>query len=153
MNIIFLDIDGVLRTHKSDSEWSALLGLPIPPIVFDRNFSNKAISNLNEIIHFTGAKVVITSTWRVQHSLEDLKNKFRARGFRGEVIDKTSVLYDRGEEIQEWLDTHDVNKYIVIDDTINDIIRHINPNRVVKCDPSIGLEDYSLVSKIIDILF
>lgn len=145
MNIIFLDIDGVLRTHKSDSEWADLLGLPIPPIVFDRNFSSKGISNLNEIIHFTGAKVLITSTWRVQHSLEDLKNKFRARGFRGEIreiIDKTNILYDRGEEIQEWLDTHDVNKYIVID----------HKHTTEAMDTSIGLEDYSLVDKIIDIL-
>jgi hypothetical protein len=28
-DIIFLDIDGVLRTHKSDSEWSEKLNTPI----------------------------------------------------------------------------------------------------------------------------
>jgi hypothetical protein len=139
MNIIFLDIDGVLRTDKSDKYWSSITGKAIPKIVFDRNFDKNAISTINEIIHYTGAKVVITSTWRVQHSLEQLKLIFKSRGFQGEIIDITNVGYSRGEEIQEWLDTHTVNKYVVIDDNIKDIQVHINPKRIIHCNPNIGL--------------
>jgi hypothetical protein len=39
-DIIFLDIDGVLRTHKSDSEWSEKLNTPIFKRT-DRLFSKK----------------------------------------------------------------------------------------------------------------
>lgn len=141
MNVIFLDIDGVLRTDASDRYWSEVTGQPIPKSVFDRLFSNHSIAILNEIVYITGAKVVITSTWRVQHSLEDLRNIFKIRGFRGEIIDKTNIIGNRGEEIQEWLDTHPVNKYVVIDDSVKDILIHINPKRVVKIESNIGLND------------
>jgi hypothetical protein len=141
MNVIFLDVDGVLRTDASDRYWSEVTGEPIPQSVFDRLFSSHSIAILNEIIYITGAKVVITSTWRVQHSLEDLRNIFKIRGFRGEIIDKTNIIGNRGEEIQEWLDTHPVNKYVVIDDSVKDILIHINPKRVVKIESNIGLND------------
>ncbi len=141
MNVIFLDIDGVLRTDASDRYWSEVTGQPIPNSVFDRLFSNYSIAILNEIIYNTDAKVVITSTWRVQHSLEQLRSIFKIRGFRGEIIDKTNIIGSRGEEIQEWLDTHSINKYVVIDDSVKDILLHINPKRVVKIESNIGLND------------
>ena len=141
MNVIFLDIDGVLRTDASDRYWSDVTRQPIPQSVFDRLFSSRSIAILNEIIYITGAKVVITSTWRVQHTLEELIQKFKIRGFRGEIIDKTNIIGNRGEEIQEWLDTNSVNKYVVIDDSVKDILIHINSKRVVKIDSNIGLND------------
>jgi hypothetical protein len=141
MNVIFLDIDGVLRTDASDRYWSDVTRQPIPQSVFDRLFSSRSIAILNEIIYITGAKVVITSTWRVQHTLEELIQKFKIRGFRGEIIDKTNIIGNRGEEIQEWLDTNSVNKYVVIDDSVKDILIHINSKRVVKIESNIGLND------------
>ena len=142
MNVIFLDIDGVLRTDVSDRYWSEVTGQPIPKSVFDRLFSSHSIAILNEIVYITGAKVVITSTWRVQHSLEQLRSIFKIRGFRGQIIDTTKIIGNRGEEIQEWLDdTHVVNKYVVIDDSVKDILIHINPKRVVKIESNIGLND------------
>lgn len=72
MNVIFLDIDGVLRTDASDRYWSDVTGHPIPQSVFDRLFSKESISILNEIIYITDAKIVITSTWRNQHDLNQL---------------------------------------------------------------------------------
>lgn len=151
MNVIFLDIDGVLRTDASDRHWSEVTGQPIPKSVFDRLFSNRSISILNEIIYYTGAKVVITSTWRVQNTLEELIEKFKIRGFRGHIIGKTNIIGNRGEEIQEWLDTNSVNKYVVIDDSVKDILLHINPKRVIKIESNIGLIE-SLFDSITDLL-
>lgn len=151
MNIIFLDIDGVLRTENSDRYWSELCNRPIPQSVFDRLFSKESISILNEIIYITDAKVVITSTWRNQHDLRELILKFGLNKFRGEIIDVTRILGSRGEEIQEWLDTHKVDKYVVIDDSVSDILRHINPKRVVEINPKTGLND-SYFEKIVDLL-
>jgi len=151
MNIIFLDIDGVLRTNNSDQYWSEVTGKPIPHSIFDRFFDKQSVSILNEIVHYTSAKVVVTSTWRVQHTLDELKHIFKIRGFNGEILDKTSIIGNRGEEIQEWLDTHPVNKYVVIDDNIKDILIHINQKRVIQCDPTIGLNS-KLFESIIDLL-
>lgn len=141
MNVIFLDVDGVLRTDASDRYWSEVTGQPIPKSVFDRLFSSRSITILNEIIYITDAKVVITSTWRVQHTLEELIEKFKIRGFRGHIIDKTNIIGNRGEEIQEWLDTNSVNKYVVIDDSVKDILLHINPKRVIKIESNVGLNE------------
>lgn len=141
VNIIFLDVDGVLRTDASDRYWSEVTGQPIPQSVFERLFSSRSITILNEIIYYTGSKVVITSTWRVQHTLDELKQIFKIRGFRGEIIDKTNIIGSRGEEIQEWLDTNAVNKYVVIDDSVKDILLHINPKRVIKIESNIGLNE------------
>ncbi len=89
MSLIFLDIDGVLRTPVGDTEWSVEDSLPIPQIVFHRKFSKKAVANLNEIISYTKSKVVITSTWRTKFSIEDLKSIFRRNKVYCDIIDFT----------------------------------------------------------------
>ena len=124
MNIIFLDIDGVLRTDKSDKDWSVRLNLPIPKRVFDRNFSPKSVSNINYITGLTRSKIVITSTWRTNFNLSELKKIFINQGIVGDVIDITTINgLNRGEEIQEYLDTHDIDNYVVIDDQVDDILK------------------------------
>jgi hypothetical protein len=49
-DIIFLDIDGVLRTHKSDSEWSEKLNTPIFKRT-DRLFSKNSVNDINYTIN------------------------------------------------------------------------------------------------------
>ena len=145
---IFLDIDGVLRTHRSDLEWSQLLGVPIPLSVYDRRFDKKIVSYINEIVGYTRAKIVVTSTWRVKHSLEELKQIFRDNGI-ADVVDKTDIGLNRGEEIEQYIHDNEIENYVVIDDQVNDILKHIPKERVIKVDPIKGFED---VDKAIDIL-
>ena len=153
MNILFLDIDGVLRTHKSDLEWSDKLGQPIPFSVFDRNFSEKSVNNINEIIAYTRAKIVISSTWKNKLSLKELQDIFIKQGIHGDVIDKTTSLQgSRGEEIYEWIYIHEPSRYIVIDDQVESILNYIPVENVLKTDPSIGFEDYKFVDEVINIL-
>ena len=75
ISTIFLDIDGVLRTYNSDLEHSKRLGVPIFRGT-DRLFDNKCVDNLNEIIYLTGAKIVITSNWRLRLTFDELKEAF-----------------------------------------------------------------------------
>lgn len=150
--IIFLDIDGVLRTHKSDLEWSLKLSAPIPERVFDRKFNPKAVSNINELISYTRAKIVVSSTWRTQFTLQELKDVFRSNGITGEIIDKTQIGLTRGEEIQDWIDHHGTKSYVVIDDQVKDILAYVDNRRVVKCEHSVGFEDSELLDKALDIL-
>lgn len=151
MDIIFLDIDGVLRTTASDIWWSDKLIQPIPDSIFKRRFSPTSVSLINQLVNITKAKIVITSTWKTFYKFEDLKKELFSRGLVSDIIDITPVLQNRGTEIQCWLDINSVNKYAVIDDNINDIIDHINPGKIIKCSPSIGFTEIEF-EKAIDLL-
>jgi hypothetical protein len=146
---IFLDIDGVLRTHKSDLEWSQYLGVPIPLSVYERRFDRKIVYYINEIVGYTRAKIVVTSTWRVKHSLEELKKIFRDNGISTEIVGTTGIGIDRGEEIEQYISENEIENYVVIDDQVNDILKCIPKERVIKVDSIKGFED---VDKAIDIL-
>lgn len=112
MKIIFLDIDGVLNSgeylyaHNCD-EWV-------------EQIDPDAVSLLNELVADTQAQIVISSSWRIARSLSEIKNYFKERGFMGDIIDVTPSNYrgetERGNEIQEWLDTHQVDSFVILDD-------------------------------------
>lgn len=147
INIIFLDVDGVLRTHKSDLEWSNQLNTPLLKGV-NRLFSKSAVDNLNEVIILTKAKIVVTSTWRINLSVEELNKIFKERGVIGEVIDKTGINFGgRGLEIKEWLDNNSVTNYVVLDDQVKDIVDEVD--NVIKVDSQNGFEEVDLVLDIL----
>ena len=52
----------------------------------------KSINELNRIIIETGAKVVISSTWRKQYNLNELRVLFSKAGFVGEILGVTRVI-------------------------------------------------------------
>jgi HAD domain in Swiss Army Knife RNA repair proteins len=124
MNIIFLDIDGVLNceefyTKRKNSD------LGTYPLC---EFDPFRIMLLNDLIAATDAKIVISSTWRLGRSTEELINIFREVGFVGEIIDCTPSLRHegclRGNEILFWIKEnedivgpyYDYKSYVIIDD-------------------------------------
>ncbi len=121
MKIIFLDIDGVLVTRNSIKY--QYINFPDETSI---RFSKKAVKNLNKLIRLTGAKIVISSTWRLFHSLEELQKIFVKQRIKGEIIsttsiDKATVEEDipRGQKIADWLEhKHDVKQYVIIDDDV-----------------------------------
>jgi hypothetical protein len=56
---------------------------------------------------------------------------------------------NRGEEIEQYISENEIENYVVIDDQVNDILKCIPKERVIKVDPIKGFED---VDKAIDIL-
>jgi hypothetical protein len=156
--IIFLDIDGVLRTHKSDLEWSKKLTAPVYRGV-NRLFDKELVDNLNEVIILTGAKIVVTSNWRIHLSLEELQKIFKDRGVIGEVIGKTGLghlkdgspipIGNRGLEISDWLGRNPAGKFIIIDDQVSDIINIFPSWRIIKVNPQVGFVE---VEKALDVL-
>ena len=129
MKIIFLDIDGVLNVHSIGSKYERDR--------FGHLFVQDFVDNLRFIIDETGAKIVISSTWRMA-GLEIMKELWEERGLPGEVIDITTNSYEivqegreefydrveRGHEIQEWIDSHSgIDSYVIIDDD-NDFLPH-----------------------------
>jgi len=106
--IIFLDIDGVLNViSQGHDEFGG---------IFHKHFED----NLRYIIESTNAKIVISSTWRM-NGLSEMQRMWKHRGLAGEVIDVTPYDEDRGlrcYEIQWWLEWNSdiVDNYCIIDD-------------------------------------
>lgn len=140
MKIIFLDIDGVLNYY----------GMPDNRLyLIDR----RAVETLNLLIEKTGAKIVISSTWRLLNSLAMIKSLLIEKGFKGEIVGKTPSINTngriRGDEIQAWLEEHpDVKEYVILDDDSD-----MGPlkGRLVKVDGKFGLLTDD-VTKAIEIL-
>lgn len=149
VKIIFLDIDGVLNHRQwiiNTSDLCSSNGLSdyemLDPI---------AVARLNQIIKVTDAKVVISSSWRMIHGINLLRNFLLLRGFCGEVIDTTPpilFLTPRRKDIKSWLRTAiDIDNFVIFDDESDASI----PGHFIKTDFETGLLDIH-VEKAISIL-
>lgn len=143
MKVLVLDIDGVLNSHLF-----LYPKVPHPPnIEFEGNehymFDPLAVARVNHVIEATGARVVISSSWRNGWTFERLKEILNEAGLIGEVIGITPTLPGlrrRGDEISQWLAEHpEVTKFIAIDDDADD--SDIMTNHLVKTSFYRGMQD------------
>ena len=103
MKVIFLDIDGVLNCKKTANPRKL-------PYVVDR----RLLARLKQLLEQTGAKVVLSSTWRY-----DPAGLFSAKHWGIPFIGITPDLpkRPRRDEIRAWLKKHPkVTRFAVIDD-------------------------------------
>lgn len=142
-NIIFLDFDGVVNTIY----WSQG-----PDGVYNQNafksghqeLNNKqAIGWLNELYNTIPYDIVVSSTWRLGMSVEELQQLLIKSGFHPDiqVIGKTPILHtERGEEIQQWIDENNfTGNFIIIDDDSD--MCHLK-HRLVQPNSYIGITIY-----------
>lgn len=73
MNIIFLDIDGVLNNWKEAKEHYEKTKRPY--ICFDWPFSKKSMKVLRRLVKQTDSKIVLSSSWRNTKKLEKFLEK------------------------------------------------------------------------------
>jgi hypothetical protein len=133
MSVIFLDHGGVLY-----------LGEPFGDKIL-RDFDAECVKVLNSIILETDCELVISSDWKTWTSIEQMSEFYKSQGILKSPIgftDKFVEYYDwnklpnqRSFEIINWLETNDVDKWVVLDDL--DMSNHID--NFIKIDPSIGL--------------
>ena len=142
IKVLFLDIDGVLnnkditRYHKGrpgEYAYGVFTG--------EDYFDPRCVQNLNTIIKETGAKIVISSSWRLLFDMETLTDFFVSQKIEGEIIGYTNRFSgERGHEIQEWLDRHEeVEKFVILDD--NTDMAHLT-DYLVKTTWESGLEEH-----------
>lgn len=121
MKVIFLDIDGVVNC------WDTKERAPSKCIGVEQ----RLIAHVKEIVDATGAKLVLSSTWRKDWAF-DLNNGIDWHYLRDEFAKQDLYFMDytpsrrdshRGEEIKEWLESteYDVKSYVIIDDEMFDI--------------------------------
>lgn len=125
MNLIFLDIDGVLNCQLFYEEQQRGVGSYI-----ENQICRERVSWLNSLCKDCEARVVISSTWRMGRTVEEIREIFLEVGATFDIIDKTPVLRDegyvRGNEIQLWIEKNieritglsyfDFHTYAIIDD-------------------------------------
>lgn len=112
MKIIFLDIDGVLN---SDEYFDKIKYLKIEGI--ESEIDRKKVKLLQEAVKQTGAKVVLSSSWRYTKRAKELK-EFLAQ--HETPIDVTPFLDNiRGEEIKKWLSQNkNIDDFVIVDDEV-----------------------------------
>lgn len=103
--VIFLDIDGVLSTHRT--------------LVLDHEgtFDPIGVRLLKKLLDKNDDWcIVLSSTWRMFSHPYGL---FKSHGITSIHRDHSTKIIDhhRGSEIQEWLDRHpEIEDYIILDD-------------------------------------
>lgn len=132
MRIIFTDIDGVLNPHCK-TKWSKI-----------------AIDQYNKLCRDFDLTPVITSTWRINHTKEQLQKIFTEQGIETPIYDYTPLIDqgDRGLEIKQWLDNNECENYVIIDDKVSNIVKYVD--NVIHCRSWIGLsrDEYEEISDI-----
>jgi hypothetical protein len=134
MKALLLDIDGVLNREDYDAEVPHDLLLTVHNQMrrFRRNdvylrlkwLLPEAVERLNHILDASGAKLVISSTWRLTTKQEELQIILEARGLSHTIFDvtpelphKMSEIVPRGKEIGAWLQANpDVTSFAILDD-------------------------------------
>ncbi|MDU0204361.1 MULTISPECIES: HAD domain-containing protein [Paenibacillus] len=86
LKVIFLNIDGVLVTTNS---------LTPSGKYFGHTFDKTCVQNLIEILNATGAKNIISSSWREGRTLVQLQSIFKANGLEDCVIDVRNHSYNK----------------------------------------------------------
>jgi len=148
--IIFLDIDGVLQGYGNGKRFERIDSVPalqkalsdkygvdyvacdkydIGAVYYDWN--PHAVSLIKKMLHATGARIVISSDWRL-HGLRRLKDFFRLHDLHEYVIDITGevrfeeararnkgpgFIDSRTFEILDYVEAHpQIKSFVAIDD-------------------------------------
>lgn len=109
--ILFMDIDGPMIPSRA-------FRLPNQTKIYSV-FDPCATSMINELIKLSGARIVISSTWR-KHGLDDCLDLFKTNGIDPTLLHpdwKTSCKLTRTQEINSWIQNHpEITHYVAIDD-------------------------------------
>lgn len=122
MKVIFLDIDGVLNSDEYIDRAKNSQGI-------ERHIDIDKVKLLKKAIDETGAKTVLTSSWRNSNDIGPLRELLAKYEIYFDVT--PFINWERGLEIKQWLLEHNrVEDYIILDDEIYDsfdkeMLRHL----------------------------
>lgn len=116
MKVIFLGVDGVLNYRGCKSRCKGFLGV-----------EPEKVALLKQIVDATGAKIVLSSTWRLGYNKDQksyhgfrrhLEKRLNEHGLSVYDVTEDIGAYKRGAEIRLWLAQHrkDIERWVVLDD-------------------------------------
>lgn len=130
--LLFLDVDGVLNTN--DWIWTHP----------DRDddfihIDPSRVEIVNNLVSKLDCKVVISSTYRILHSLVDLRYGLREKGatFWNRVIGRTDQIGSmRGDQIERFMFKYPDHKLVILDDSadMNRMMQYL-----VRTNPDTGI--------------
>lgn len=135
MKVIFLDVDGVLNSAQD--------GYSI------RLRTDSHLKLLQRIIKETGAKIVLSSSWRIGFTPASRNLLARFKEYGLELMDCTPELPGscRGDEIRQWLTdnvyNYDIENFVILDDEAN--MAEFTDKNLVQTDTNIGLEKQNAI--------
>ncbi|HSX22300.1 MAG TPA: HAD domain-containing protein [Gaiellaceae bacterium] len=167
MIVIFLDVDGVLNSERhcrvlEDRHRQFGHTEPASPkrdttcdcFKLYNQIDREAIARLNRLVEKTGAKIVISSSWRKLLDSPELHRILSEHGLVAEIVGETPDGHkepglvetygrpermERGYEIDYWLRQHpEVERFVILDDG-SDMAMH--GRRLVQTDAEEGLLD------------
>lgn len=111
MKVLFLDIDGVLNSHRSAYAFG---GFPFDVDKHRNRFDEVAVALVRNVCKASGAQIVLSSSWRTDKDWQRI-----GRGLDLPIVDRTPYLHPgpRGAEIAAWLAAHpEIEDYAILDD-------------------------------------
>jgi len=148
--VIFLDIDGVLNSHRGN-------------LFADEFIERAAVKAIDQLCQMTGAKIVVSSTWRLgrHNNCMHFAEMMRVMGFTGRIyyheenwrtksITEKGKRTLRGDEIKEWLSRHpEVTHYVIIDDDTDMLDEQLDNFVHVDYMEGFGARNYYRAAKIL----
>ena len=140
--ICFIDIDGCYNHDK----WYHSIDY------YENNFKDpdidpKVVKRMNQLTNEIGIKLVVSSSWKIDdYCLERLE-----RAGLENIIGRTpnlifTVPYDKfckGLEIKAWLEVHNVDKYLILDDELDSVYDEQKPNLLL-IDHKVGITEENI---------
>lgn len=149
MKVIFLDIDGVLN-YRNMFVGSHYTGNEI---------NEDKVKLLKILVDATNVNIVLSSSWRILRfsdiGSESLEQFYRLTDYLKKydmyIYDYTeSLIGNRGSEIKKYVESHDVSKFVILDDDA-DMGDYMSTNLVQTSYYKTGLE-YEHIERAIKML-
>ena len=138
MNVLFLDIDGVLKPFETY----------YPEQGIDHKFEKSCVDYLNKALKNIDVEIVICSMWRLDFDdpLKKLNEIFEDNHIENPIYDITPLIngFCKGKEILEWMSFYPtVNfKYLVVDDDcFKKFFDEIPPENKISPNSDFGLTE------------
>jgi hypothetical protein len=143
LKIIFLDFDGVLNDDPKLNALKHEQEFKLEHL--SKHIHEDKISLVNKITEETGAKVIVSSSWRLLADLKTLKSLLKDKGLEAEVIDTTAKggkeHDDRWKHIEQKIKEYNPTSYVILDDDhISTDKDFKNPN-FVKTKDKLGITE------------